>query len=180
MFSLQADNIYDVIQPLHYCAKFFGITCFTFGRTSTNKLNVCLTVYDIFWIVWGLLAAIGNWIMLTVQKSVFFKDLENRPVFNYWMTMVFFVVTMNPIVNIIWTILFRKKFEKIYNLMLDIDDFVRSICGILKNCFIEVNPISAVSANFKDRLQVPKSQFNFYDWLCHYSSHDIGCFHIHK
>lgn len=136
MFELKADNFYEAFRPLHSYSKIFGLTCFSLRKTTDGKYEVFLSCSDILLLTLTLLYRIITCILLVFFKDIFdneyHKQLSMGSVFTYWFSFVMFVTTVGPICNTIWTVLYRKKFEEIFNLFLAVDDQVGSCISISK------------------------------------------------
>lgn len=123
MFQKPSVNFYEAFRPVHLYSKLFGIACFSFKKTSSNKYKVFVAPLDLFLLTISSSFQIVMWMMYAVFTDILLKSLnsDKGPVLNYWWIFVLFVGAICPIGFMFWSISYRKKFEKVFNLFLKID-----------------------------------------------------------
>ena len=123
MFSIKADNIYDIAQPLHYCSRLFGLTSFSIRyedkslKASTDMQSV---ISFLFSFVWS-----SSYIVL-----FFMLPRDDLNIYKIWVSefseigMAFltfgFIISSN--VGIWWTFFAKHHFSKLFNLIVKMDE----------------------------------------------------------
>lgn len=122
MFSLKADDIFDIVQPVHALSKLVGLTSFTiirkdgaFSGTKTwlSFLGIsALTVWSIF---------LGINFVVSLNKA-FGNNLLGAPnsfeKFSYFVMLALFLIT---ILSNWWILLAQESFCDVLNLLTKID-----------------------------------------------------------
>lgn len=126
MSQCQGDNINSIIRPLHIYSKLFGVTCFSLKRTSDGKLNSCITIIDASVALVYLWFNIFTWIMVVCFYADNVKNITSSTVFSSTIpvTICFTSCTLNSVVNVCASIIFRNKIVKAIRLMEQFDDKV--------------------------------------------------------
>lgn len=83
MVSFEAENIFDVIKPLHFCSKIVGLTSFSIKRDGRFRYKSFVSLRDVFCsfavILWNvftlyrLLASKSIWILNPTYLTSFFE-----------------------------------------------------------------------------------------------------------
>lgn len=125
MFSLRADNIYDVVKPLHLCSTIFGLTSFTVSDSSGKFLAVSTGFWNIFCIIFSSI-----WSLMTL--GMFFSHHEDisAQTSDYWSSkisargFICIFVGFIFIFNLVnwWTFCNRKQFARLLSTVTEWDN----------------------------------------------------------
>lgn len=123
MFSLKADNIYDVAKPLHFCSRMFGLTSFVVTREK-GKLKLSVNALSIFCL---LLSIMWSWMFFAMSYSIQEELTKYKKV---WASEIFqkgiygvtfgFILIFN--LTSCWTVLSQRHFAKLLNLIVELDE----------------------------------------------------------
>lgn len=122
MFSLKADDIFDIVQPVHALSRLFGLTSFTINRkdgafsgskTWFNYLSISVST------AWSLFMGIIFYVFL---NKVFDKNLYGAPnsfeKFSQFVMLAIFLIT---IFSNWWILSGQEPFCDILNLLAKVD-----------------------------------------------------------
>lgn len=122
MFSISAENIYDVIKPIHAYSQFIGLTAFTIRKNKSQKyegfvtlLNVLCIIISSCWsltIIFRLIFYETIWVLNQEYLSKFFEN-GSRIVLSFFMAIILFACW--------WLFLIKDKFVILLELIFDID-----------------------------------------------------------
>lgn len=120
MFSLNANDIYDVGKPLHICSQILGLTSFTikqkhgFFVASVNIYSIICNVSSS-----ALCLYFGAWYMKNKDE---FQVMEGSEVFENSIVCVSFGYLSFCLFQNWWFIFVRKYFADILNMLTEIDN----------------------------------------------------------
>ena len=128
MFSIKADNIYDVAQPLHQCSRLFGLTSFSV-KYEDQRLKASTDIWSVFSILFTI-----PWSLICISLY-YLMPIDDLNVHNIWisetsevgMTFLFCGILISTNLAIWWTFMARNHFSKLLNLMLKLDDDLSKI-----------------------------------------------------
>ena len=133
MFSIKADDIYDVVKPVHSCSRIFGLTSFSIQRVSRRKHKTVVTSYNIlcifistFWsifILWYYLNGKAAWELNQEYISDFFESCSK----------------INLICNIVLTDFTNWRLIFIRDKFIDLLDSIKNVDEILMQLDINLN-----------------------------------------
>lgn len=123
MFSLQAEDFYDVAKPLHVCSQLLGLTSFTIKKVRRNFLayssnwNIfCVT----FSTIWSSVFAV--WFLLNVDELWKMNRIFISKIFETSMTCIIFVLLVTSVLANWWIFFSQKHFPLMLNLLVEVDD----------------------------------------------------------
>lgn len=123
MFSLEAEDIYDVAKPLHVCSKVLGLTTFSIIKVNktywvhTSNLNLFFVLLSTTWnLVFAVLYIFDFGDFWNMSEAWFSK------VFLKSIMWVIFVLLLTTVITNWWIFLSQKHFPVILNLLLEIDE----------------------------------------------------------
>lgn len=83
MFSIRADDIYEVVKPVHCCSQILGLTSFSILQVSKRKYKAVVTFYNILciiistcwnsFILWFYASGSGDWKLNQEYISEFYE-----------------------------------------------------------------------------------------------------------
>lgn len=128
MFSLKADNIYDVAKPFHQCSRLFGLTSFSVkyeDQSLKASTDIRSVLSILFMIVWSLIFIA---LFLTIPQD----DLN---IYKVWISEISqiginfstFGLTISTNLAILWTFFARDYFSKLLNLIVLVDENLTKI-----------------------------------------------------
>lgn len=123
MFSFKAENLYEVVKPLHLYSRMFGLTSFSVG-VSKHKIDVSLNLLSVFCVLYPTI-----WSLSTIGLFFLVKD-EAAQLEGYWVSNIFeigiycfsfgFTLTMN--LDNWWSFFSRKQFSDLLNVFKEVDE----------------------------------------------------------
>lgn len=123
MFSLQAEDFYDVAKPLHVCSQLLGLTSFSIKKVRRNFLayssnwNIfCIT----FSTIWSSVLAV--WFILNVDELWKTSGIYISKVYLTSMTCIIFVLLLTSVFANWWIFFSQKHFPLMLNLFVEVDD----------------------------------------------------------
>lgn len=123
MFSLKADDIYDVVKPFHFFSQLIGFNSFLIKREK-GKFKEFVMVRNVFTMIISILFSIY------VAVDYIFYGIDARKAYTIPMSdfynkvsfcLVVVFVTISIIANL-WSFKERKSFCHIFNLLNEIDE----------------------------------------------------------
>lgn len=128
MFSLKAEDIYDVVSPLHWSSNLFGLTSFSIIRVGKD-FEVTASFFNILCIslstVWSLLAEI------TFLNSIeMFAELIDDKFSKFFEKSALYITLISLLLSIAsnwWIFLLRKKFSEILRLLNEVDEELKKM-----------------------------------------------------
>lgn len=128
MISLQTNNIYDVGKPLHVCSQIIGLTAFSIERVQ-GAFVVSLSWYNIVCIVLSttLSTSYAFWYIVNQHKFIKLSVIDISAAFENGSMCVslgflIFLLCLN-----IWFVLMRRNFCNILNLLVDVDEELKTL-----------------------------------------------------
>lgn len=122
MFSLQADNIYDVIKPFHFFSMLIGITSFSISKGKKKNFEASINCFSVSCIVlttiWNLVSGAFFIHLLSTSDSKPIVVSQFYETVSFFMTIVFILITIS--FNLL-TLKERNHFATLLNLMRDVD-----------------------------------------------------------
>lgn len=120
MFSLNANDIYDVVKPLHNCSQILGLTSFTIKRKH-GLFVASINIYSIICNVSSsaLCLYFGAWYIKNKDE---FQVMEGSDVFENSIVCVSFGYLSFCLLQNWWFIFVRKYFADILNMLTEIDN----------------------------------------------------------
>lgn len=116
MLSLQADTIYDVIKPVHFCSQLIGISLFTlkykkgvFVQTVTGFNILCMMVST------ALLSGFTVWFIFNFEKFYFLQSISSSSFFENSMLCAAHCSLFSIIFAYWWIFGMRQHFVRILN-----------------------------------------------------------------
>lgn len=123
MFSLSAQNAYDVVRPLHICSQMIGITSFELSERNNVFVDsvrwrdiLCIAVST----VWS--ASVAFMFIFNVDKMWEIKLYSLSAVFERSMFCVVLAFLAITVLSNWWTFAARHHFSRIFNLLVEIDE----------------------------------------------------------
>lgn len=123
MFSLKAEDIYDVAYPLHFSSNLFGLTSFTIVRYG-NDYKATVNLFNLLCInlstVWSIVAGLTFYANMDLISNSF-----SRNVSEFFEQSAFFLIYNSLSVSIVcnwWIFKSREKFPQILRLLNNVDE----------------------------------------------------------
>jgi 7tm Chemosensory receptor len=124
MFLLEAHNIYDVIEPLHFCSKIIGLTSFTILQkrknyeASTTLFNWFCNFILITWLVSLVVILLASIEVFNEENREYVKS----EILQKALITVTFAFFATSIISCGWIFAHRQHFALIIGLLADIDE----------------------------------------------------------
>lgn len=123
MFSLNAKNIYDVVEPLHLCSQLLGLTSFSIGK-GKDIYVAKLKLYNVLClaITTGLISLFTSMFILFNAElwqinRVYMSEVFENSMFCVLLSFFFCLIPVN-----LWFYSARKQFAILLNLLVEVDE----------------------------------------------------------
>lgn len=122
MFSIKADNIFDVIKPIHYCSQLMGLTSFTIRKDDhqsyegfVSLFNVMCIIISSCWIVF-----IVSWYILVETVWDFNQQYLSQFLESCTLVVLCFAMFITMFGNW-WFLLVKNKLVNMFELIENVD-----------------------------------------------------------